>query len=427
MRIVMIATGSRGDVEPYLALGKGLKAAGHVVRLVSHENSEPLVKAHGVEFWPIEGNAQDVAQSPEMRTLLEKGNFLAILSKMGKDAQHNALAFAKGGLAASAGMELVIAGLGGMFIGAALAEKLNLEFMQAHYVPFSPTRAFPSALFPGLPAFVGGALNRVSYRLTEQMMWQGFRAADNVARQHVLGLPQASFWGPYNRDRFKQNPILYGYSPAVIPPPADWDGHMRVTGYWFLEPADDWTPPANLVAFLQAGSPPVFIGFGSMSTRHPEETTDLILRAVARTGQRAILLSGWDGLHTENLPDTVFMLEAIPFAWLFPRMAAVVHHGGAGTTSAGLRAGVPSIIVPFFADQPFWGRRVAELGVGPAPIPRKQLTADRLAQAIQTAVTDQAMRQRAAELGTKIRAEDGIARAVEVVQQMTARRTSSRR
>ncbi len=188
MRIVIIATGSRGDIEPYLALGKGLKAAGHLVRLVSHENSEPLIKAHGVEFWPIEGNAQDVAQSPEMRELLEKGNFLAILSKMGRDAQKNALAFAKGGLAACEGMELVIAGLGGMFIGVALAEKLNIGFMQAHYIPFSPTRAYPSALFPNLPAFLDGALNRVSYRLTQQMMWQGFRSADTVARRQVLGL-----------------------------------------------------------------------------------------------------------------------------------------------------------------------------------------------------------------------------------------------
>ena len=420
MRIVIIATGSRGDVEPYLALGKGLKAAGHVVRLVSHENSAALVKAHGVEFWPIEGNAQDVAQSAAMRDLLEKGNFLAILSKMGRDAKENALAFAKGGLAASAGMDLIIAGLGGMFIGVALAEKLGLQFMSAHYVPFSPTRAYPSALFPKLP-FDSGSLNRMSYRLTEQMMWQGFRAADTVARQQVLSLSKASFWGPYRSERFKQNPILYGYSPAVIPPPSDWDVQMHVTGYWFLDPVEDWTPPADLLAFLRAGAPPIFVGFGSMSPRNPEALTRVVVQALAHTGQRAILLSGWGELGGIDLPDTVFKLESAPFAWLFPRMAAVVHHGGAGTTSAGLRAGVPSIIVPFFADQPFWGRRVADLGVGPQPIPRKQLTADRLAQAIEIAVTDQAMRQRAAELGTKIRAEDGLARAVEVVAQIERR------
>jgi sterol 3beta-glucosyltransferase len=418
MRIAIIASGSRGDVEPYIALGQGLRKAGHVVRLVAHENFGTLVQAHGVEFWSIEGNTQDVAQSPEMRQLLEKGNFLAILKKMGEDAQANALAFAKGGLAACEGMELIIAGLGGMFIGVALAEKLGIQFMQAHYVPFSPTHAYPNALFPKLPAFVNGSLNRVSYRMAQQMMWQGFRSADTIARRQVLGLPKASFFGPYRSERFKQHPVLYCYSPAVIPPPPDWDERMRVTGYWFLDPVDEWTPPADLLEFLQAGTPPVFIGFGSMSTRNPEETTQVILQALARTQQRGIMLSGWGGLHTAYLPDTVYELESIPFSWLFPRVAAVVHHGGAGTTSAGLRAGVPSIIVPFFADQPFWGQRVVDLGVGPQPIPRKQFTTDRLAEAIQIAVTDQTMRLRAADLGATIRSEDGIARAVEVINQL---------
>jgi sterol 3beta-glucosyltransferase len=421
MRIAIIASGSRGDVEPFLALGKGLQQAGHVVRFVAHENFAALVKAHGVEFWPIEGNAQDVAQSPEMRELLEKGNFLAILSKMGKAAQANALAFARGGLAACEGVELIIAGLGGMFIGVALAEKLGLQFVQAHYVPFSPTRAYPNALFPRLPSFLNGTLNRMSYRMAQQMMWQGFRSADTVARQQVLGLPRASIWGPFDSDRVKQSPILYCYSPAVLPPPADWDERMHVTGYWFLAQPDDWTPPADLLEFLQAGIPPIFIGFGSMSSRNPEAMTHVILQALARTRQRAILLSGWGGLRSGDLPDSVYMLDSIPYSWLFPRVAAVVHHGGAGTTSAGLRAGVPSIIVPFFADQPFWGQRVADLGVGPAPIPRKKLTAERLAQAIQTAVTDLAMRERAAALGARIRSEDGIARAVAVVQALEVR------
>jgi sterol 3beta-glucosyltransferase len=155
-----------------------------------------------------------------------------------------------------------------------------------------------------------------------------------------------------------------------------------------------------------------------MSSRNPKETADLVLEAVARTGQRAIIHAGWGGLQRTDLPDSVLMVDGVPFSWLFPRVAAVVHHGGAGTTSAGLRAGVPSVVVPFFGDQPYWGQRVVDLGVGPAPIPRKKLTAERLVQAIQTAVTDQTMRQRAAELGAKIRAEDGVARAVAVVEQM---------
>jgi sterol 3beta-glucosyltransferase len=204
----------------------------------------------------------------------------------------------------------------------------------------------------------------------------------------------------------------------VCPKPSDWGNDIHITGYWFLDQGDDWTPPQALVNFLQAGSPPVYIGFGSMSIRKPEETTNLVLKALAQTKQRGIILSGWGGFHVDELPDSVFTLDSVPFSWLFPRLAAVVHHGGAGTTAAGLRAGVPSVVIPFFGDQPFWGQRVAELGVGPAPIPLRKLTVERLSQAIQTAVNDHTMRQRAADLGAKIQGEDGIASAVAVLQQL---------
>ena len=421
MRIAIIAPGSRGDVQPYLALGKGLKQAGHIVRLVTHQNFEGFVNSHGVEFWPIEGSVQDIAQSQDMRALMERGNFLTILSEMAKEAKHGALALAKGGLAACRGMDLVVAGIGGVFIGIALAEKLGLPLLQAYYIPFTPTQAYPSFLFPKLPPWLGGALNRLSYQLARQMMWQGFRSADRLARRDVLGLPAARFWGPFDADCLQHTPILYGYSPSVIPKPSDWDNNTHVTGYWFLDQADDWTPPAALIEFLQAGPPPVYVGFGSLSSRKPEQTADLILQALVQAKQRAIILSGWGGLRIVDLPDTVFVIDSVPFSWLFPRVAAVVHHGGAGTTSAGLRAGVPSIVIPFFGDQPFWGQCIAELGVGPAPIPRKKLTVERLAQAIERVVTDQTMRQRAAILGSKIQAEDGIARAVAVVQHIEER------
>jgi UDP:flavonoid glycosyltransferase YjiC (YdhE family) len=417
MRIAIIALGSRGDVEPYLALGKGLKQAGHVVRLVSHQNFEEFVRSNGVEFWPVEGNVQDIAQGKDMRALLEKGNFLTILSQMAKEAKRSALAGARGGLAACRGVDLVISGIGGVFIGIALAEKLGLPLLQAYYIPFTPTRAYPSFALPSLPLGPGGALNRLSYGLARQMIWQGFRSADKLVRRDVLDLPAAPFLGPFGSVCLRDTPVLYAYSPSVIPTPPDWDGNTHVTGYWFLDPDDDWAPPAALMEFLQAGPPPVYIGFGSMSSRRPEQTAGVILESLARTGQRAVMLGGWGGLRADRLPDTVFEVDSVPFSWLFPRVAAVVHHGGAGTTSAGLRAGVPSVVVPFFGDQPFWGRRIAELGVGPAPIPRRKLTADRLARAIHEAVTDQTMRRRAADLGSRIQAENGVASAVAVIQQ----------
>jgi sterol 3beta-glucosyltransferase len=430
MRIAIIAPGSRGDVEPYLALGKGLQKAGHVVRLVTHQNFEGFVQAHGIEFWPVAGSVQDIASSQAMRERVGQGNLLAVMAQMAQEAQRGAVHLAEGGLAACRGMDLVLAGIAGLFVGVALAEKLEIPLLQAYYIPFTPTRVYPSFLFPRLPSWLGGALNRPSYHLARQMMWQGFRSADRIARQQVLGLHAAPFWGPFHAACTQHTPVLYGFSPLVIPPAPDWSDNIHVTGYWFLDSVDNpaiaddpvtggWTAPPALVEFLRAGSPPVYVGFGSMSSQDPRQTADLILRALARTGQRAILLSGWDGLSATDVPRSVFVVDSAPFAWLFPRVAAVVHHGGAGTTAAGLRAGVPSLVLPFFGDQPFWGQRVAELGVGPAPISRQKLTVERLAQAIDQAVTDQAMRQRAANLGTKIRAEDGVAGAVAIVQKMT--------
>jgi UDP:flavonoid glycosyltransferase YjiC (YdhE family) len=422
MRIAIIAPGSRGDVEPYIALGKGLARAGHPVRLVTHADFATLVTSHGLEFCPIEGRVQDIAQG--MGALLERGNFLAILSQMSKDARSAALVSARAGLAACRDADLVLAGIGGLFVGLALVEKLRLPLVQAYYIPFTPTAAYPSFLAPRQPAWLGSRLNRASYALARQMIWQAFRSADGLARRQVLDLPAAPFWGPFGAGAVRGMPVIYGYSPAVIPSPPDWGQDVHVTGYWFLDPAEDWTPPPALAEFLEAGAPPIYIGFGSMSSSNPAETADLVLQALARTEHRAVVLAGWGGLQVAELPDSVLVLDTAPFAWLFPRMAAVVHHGGAGTTAAGLRAGVPSVVVPFFGDQPFWGQRVADLGAGPAPIPRKRLTADRLAGAIRQAVTDPAMRRRAAELGRSIRAEDGIARAVAVIDQIEARRVA---
>jgi sterol 3beta-glucosyltransferase len=417
MRIAIIAMGSRGDVQPYIALGKGLKAAGNVVRLVTHENFEVLVSSYGLEFFAVKGNVQEFMETPEMRALLEKGNFLAINAHASKASQRAAVDWAEGSLAACQGMDLLIVGVGGLFLSLALAEKFKLPLLQAYIFPFTPTTAFPAVLFPQSISQLGGYVNWLSHHLFRQIMWQGSRKGDGLGRKQVLGLPTAPFWGPYNSKHFQRYPILYGLSPSVIPKPSDW-GNSHITGYWFLDEAADWTPPAALLNFLQSGSPPVYIGFGSMRSRNPEETADIVLQAIALTGQRAILQSGWGGLSKSDLPDRVFMVDSISHSWLFPRMAAVVHHGGAGTTAAGLRAGAPSIVIPFFGDQPFWGQRIAELGVGPKPIPRKQLTSQGLAEEIHRVMTDKSMRQRAADLGVKIQAEDGVANAVAIIQEL---------
>jgi sterol 3beta-glucosyltransferase len=417
MQIAIIALGSRGDVQPYLALGKGLKEAGHLVRLITHENFAQLVNSYGLEFWPARGDVQAIMESPKLRELLEKGNFLAITAYASKAAKEAAMNWAEDGLVACQGMNLLIAGVGGLFVALALAEKLKIPLLQAHVFPFTPTKAFPAILFPPVVAKFGGVVNWLSHQFFRQIMWQGARKGDRLARQKVLGLPPAPFWGLYNSTHLQSYPVLYGFSANILTKPADWK-NTCLTGYWFLDEADDWTPPAALLDFLDRGTPPIYIGFGSMGSRNPEQTADLVLQAIAITGQRAILQSGWGGLSKTDLPDNVFIVDSISHSWLFPRMAAVVHHGGAGTTAAGLRAGVPTIIIPFFGDQPFWGRRVAELGVGTEPIPRKQLTAKKLAAAIHRVVTDRSMRQNAANLGSKIRAENGIANVVDIIQKI---------
>jgi sterol 3beta-glucosyltransferase len=417
MQIMIIAMGSRGDVQPYVALGKGLKAAGHSIRLATHENFESFVHSHGLAFYPMKGNVQAFLEDPENRKLLESGNFLAINARAAKASQRAAIDWAEGGLVAGRGMDLLIAGVGGLFLAVALAEKLKIPLLQAYIFPFTPTKAFPAVLFPQSIAKLCGAVNRLSHHVFRQIMWQGSRTGDGLARQQVLDLPTAPFWGVYHSVHLQRYPILYGLSPSVIAQPSDWQ-NTHVTGYWFLDEAPDWTPPLALLEFLQRGSPPVFIGFGSMVSRNPEETTDLVLQAIALTGQRAILQSGWSGLSQRDLPDTVFMVDSISHSWLFPRVAAVVHHGGAGTTAAGLRAGIPTIVIPFFGDQPFWGQRVAKLGVGADAIPRKQLTAERLAEAIHRVMNNRPMQQRAADLGAKIQAEDGVAHAVAIVQEL---------
>jgi len=410
-----LATGSRGDIEPYIALGKALKENGNYVRVLSHQNFNQLVNSCGLEFWPITGNVQEIAQSGEMSKRIEKGSFLSIISQMKKDAKTQAIEAIKKGTDACEGMDIILAGLAGLFTGYTLAEKHNIPLTQAYYIPLTPTRSFPSFLFYKIPKWTGSLANKLSFHITRQIIWQGFRSVDNLTRKEILNLEKAPFWGPYRNLSDKNQPVLYGYSPSLIPTASDWDANTHVTGFWFLQEPTDWKPPQELLDFLESGDHPIYIGFGSMSSKNPEETTKLVLEALKETDQRAIVSSGWNGLTRKDLPSSVFMTDSVPSSWLFPKMAAIVHHGGAGTTHHGVRAGVPSIVIPFFADQPFWGNRIKELGVGPGPIPRKRLTAKRLASAISIALTDIDMRRRAKDLGAKVREEKGLETAVKII------------
>jgi UDP:flavonoid glycosyltransferase YjiC (YdhE family) len=298
------------------------------------------------------------------------------------------------------------------------AEKLGVPCFLATPLPgLAPTSAFanPSGIFPALP--LGGRYNRLTYYLNGQLLQAFTGKYINRWRQERLHLPAIPFGKyPYHQLHGKPLPVLGSYSPLVFPGAADWGRHIHITGYWTLQPGAGWKPPAALIDFLEAGPAPVYVGFGSMVNRTPRETTRLVCDALARAGQRGVLATGWGGLDGTDLPDSMFAQESVPHAWLFPRMAAVVHHGGSGTTGAGLRAGVPSVLVPHMGDQPFWAGRVAELGVGPWAVPRRELTADRLADAIECAITDQGLQTRAAALGERLRAEDGVGRTIRIIE-----------
>jgi sterol 3beta-glucosyltransferase len=216
-------------------------------------------------------------------------------------------------------------------------------------------------------------------------------------------------------------PILNCVSPHVIEPPDDWNTTSHLTGYWFLNGDDEWQPPRELVNFLKASSPPVYIGFGSMVGVDPEQVTKTVTAALGELGLRAVLASGSGGLSEREMPDSIRMVKAVPHSWLFSRVAAVVHHGGAGTVAAALRAGKPNLACPFDLDQYFWGYMLARRGFGPRPIPQKKLTVRRLVKALRILTSDEGMRQRAAETGERIRAEHGVATAVRLIEKYCAR------
>jgi UDP:flavonoid glycosyltransferase YjiC (YdhE family) len=245
-------------------------------------------------------------------------------------------------------------------------------------------------------------------------MWTLLRKTTNTARRDILELPPLPLQEPFAAMDRRRFTVLDAYSPSVVRRPPDWGTWIHVTGYWFLDFEPGWTPPSMLVDFLDSGKPPVFVGFGSTPFPNPEAATRLVVEALTSARQRGIVVAGGSGLAVGRLTDDILSVDSVPHGWLFSRVCAAVHHGGAGVTAAALRAGLPSVVVPVFADQPFWGERVFRLGAAAHPIPARRLTAARLGAAIKLTATA-SMRARAAELGTRIRGEDGVARAVEVV------------
>ncbi|KAI0639100.1 hypothetical protein C8Q77DRAFT_1045127 [Trametes polyzona] len=420
LHFTFLTIGSRGDVQPYIALAKGLMADGHRVRIATHGEFKEWVESHGIEFGYVGGDPAEL-----MRICVENGTFTVAFLKEGVQKFRGWIDdLLKTSWEACQGTDVLIespSAMGGYHI----AEALKIPYFRAFTMTWTRTRAYPHAF--AVPEHkMGGNYNYMTYVLFDQVFWRGTASQINRWRRNTLGLPSTSL------DKMEPHkiPFLYNFSPIVVPPPLDWPEWIRVTGYWFLDDADvgskKWEPPQTLLDFMaearKANKKIVYIGFGSIVVPDPKAMTRCVIDAIVESGVYAILSKGWSDRLVKNapaqtepeepLPKQIYPISSIPHDWLFKQIDAACHHGGAGTTGASLRAGIPTIIKPFFGDQFFWADRVEALGVGTAV---RKLTVETLAHALRDATTNQKQIERARVVGEQIRAENGVAVAIEAI------------
>lgn len=417
MNISIIAVGSRGDLQPYLALGLGFKNAGHHVTIVAFEMYESWVQDYGLEFLGFKGDIKSWLNSPAGLDWLEAGanpiRFMKGLRLLLNDFLEDL--WDKSMQCAAESDLLLYTPLG--LTAKHVAEKYFIPALPVFYVPHYPTSEFPTVLSPPSPIQFGW-LNRISHYGSEWGLWQSCKAAIQKYRKDA-GL--APYRPSQDRPFTGDYPYLMGYSDSVSPRANDWPERVQATGYWFLDQTEGYQPPKELMDFLNSDEKPVYIGFGSMTGRKNLELTTQILEGLRQTRTRAILMTGWGALTKENLPDglnpdQVFFLENAPHDWLFLQVKAVVHHGGAGTTSSGFKAGVPQWIIPHFADQYFWGERVHQLGCGPTPVCRKKVHSRDWIQNLADLSANKNYESAASTISHKIAKEDGVQNAVQIIE-----------
>jgi len=425
MKIGILAMGSRGDIQPAAALAARLAARGHQARLVAPKDFEPLGAGRGFAFVGLPFDASQQLRAPEAEILFSGGGSLVEFIRWSVRAARKWVDLvAPAVMQAGEGLDVVVATGFTDVYGGMIGEAQKIPVIHAYWAPMLAAADFSFATFERAPPKMPGFVNRAMYHVFEQAMWLGLRPVLKEARTRA-GLPPAG-WTPASRAALRRGePVLLGYSAHVLPPSREWPANVETTGWWRLDAAADWSAPPALVAFLAAGPPPVYVGFGSMAFRDPQGTLEAAMAAVAKAGARAVISAGWGGLAGRVSPAHVFAIDEAPHDWLFPRMAAIVHHGGAGTTGEALRSGKPSVVTPFIVDQFPWARLLQAQGVAPAPIPHRLLTAENLGAALATALGDKTMRARAEALGAKLRAEDGVGRAAEAIERAGANARSS--
>jgi sterol 3beta-glucosyltransferase len=421
VKVAVVAVGTRGDVEPHLALAVRLQQRGHQVRVAAPLDFAAATTTLGLSYHPLSVRFSELLESDEGAALLASiGQPLRFLSRLRDLAASCARRIIAGVYAACADADAVCyspLGLPAYFA----ARDRRIPCVSSSLQPLGRTRSFPSPLFP--PRWrMPESLNRATFVVLETAFWQCCRPFLKRAAVRAP-LPAWNFFSELYESR---RPMLFAFSSFMVPRPADWGPSIHVTGYWTLPHDASWSPPADLAEFLESGPPPVCVGFGSMQTPRVGELLQVALSAIRRSGARAIVLTGWSGEHVSRLAlgDDVFVTKSVPHDWLFPQAAAVVHHGGAGTTAAACRAAVPSVILPFFFDQAFWGHVLHKRAMGPAPILHRQLSVDALCQSLRWALSSSEIRGPLDALSARLKAEDGVGAAAAVIEEATMRRAS---
>jgi len=404
MKFIVATYGTEGDARPFAALCRGLMDAGHEARLLADAATLGSAQILGVPTTPLAGDIRGtLAPDHAIAAVVAKGGgFNETARALAKIANENAESWLGTIIEAGEGCDaIIVAGLAA-FVGLSAAEYVGAKGVGSGMIPITPSGAFPSPFVP--PKWVPRLLNRASHRFVNAMLWQAFRDKTNVAR--------AKFNLPARQAAWTEHPMIYGVSPNLLPTPADWPANAHLCGQW-LARSPAWTPPPELEKFLAAGEAPIYIGFGSMSGFDNEWLLDVLKKATL--GRRVLFHPGWSGIDPQTLPGNFYAIGDTPHDWLFPQTAAVIHHGGSGTSHSAARAGVPSIVTPFAGDQFFWADRLRLAGVAPAAVDGRRPKVEVFARALDF-IAAARVRERARELGEMMRAENGVRNAVEALE-----------